>query len=77
MACRPGFDRYVGTFAAHAIGADVLADYDADLQKLGIPLGDRKRLLKAIAAQRQRDQELPRPAPLATRLDRPNAVSSR
>jgi class 3 adenylate cyclase/predicted ATPase len=50
-----GFDRYVETFTAHAIGADVLADLtDADLEKLVIPLGDRKRLLKAIAARIER-----------------------
>jgi class 3 adenylate cyclase/predicted ATPase len=47
-----GFGRYVETFAANAIGADVLADLsDTDLERLGIPLGDRKRLLKAIAAR--------------------------
>ena len=39
------------------IGADVLADLsDADLVELGIPLGDRKRLLKAIAALHEHGQ---------------------
>ena len=46
-----GLDRYAATFEASEIRADVLVDLtDADLQQLGIPLGDRKRLLKAIAS---------------------------
>jgi class 3 adenylate cyclase/tetratricopeptide (TPR) repeat protein len=46
-----GFARYEPTFAENAIDADVLADLtEADLEKLGIPLGDRKRLIKAIRA---------------------------
>ena len=63
-----GLDRYAETFAANAIGADVLADLsDADLEKPDIPLGDRKRLLKAIAARRQHGQELAEtPAPWST-----------
>src|SRR6516162_2864527 len=45
-----GLDRYEATFRDNAIDADVLADLtDGDLEKLGLPLGDRKRLLKAIA----------------------------
>jgi class 3 adenylate cyclase/tetratricopeptide (TPR) repeat protein len=44
-----GFERYEPLFAEHAIEADVLAELtEADLEKLQIPLGDRKRLLKAI-----------------------------
>src|SRR5580693_1920829 len=44
-----GFERYEPLFAEHAIDADVLAELtEADLEKLQIPLGDRKRLLKAI-----------------------------
>src|SRR5215468_9545117 len=46
-----GFARYETTFAENAIDADVLADLtEADLEKVGIPLGDRKRLIKAIQA---------------------------
>uniref|UniRef100_UPI00135A2929 adenylate/guanylate cyclase domain-containing protein n=1 Tax=Geminicoccus flavidas TaxID=2506407 RepID=UPI00135A2929 len=45
--------KYVEIFAANAVGLDVLPDLsDADLKELGIPLGDRKRLLKAAAALR-------------------------
>ena len=48
-----GLERYVEIFAANAVGADVLPDLtDADLRELHIPLGDRKRLLKAAAALR-------------------------
>jgi len=46
-----GLGQYGQTFRDNKIDADVLADLtDGDLEKLGIPLGDRKRLLKAIAA---------------------------
>jgi class 3 adenylate cyclase/predicted ATPase len=46
-----GLGRYEAAFRDNAIDADVLADLtDGDLEKLGLPLGDRKRLLKAIAA---------------------------
>ena len=52
-----GLGQYAATFVAHAIDLDVVADLtDADLVGLGIaPLGDRKRLLSAIAGvQRSR-----------------------
>jgi predicted ATPase/class 3 adenylate cyclase len=39
-------------FRANGIGPDVLADLDdADLKELGLNLGDRKRLLKALAGR--------------------------
>lgn len=45
-------DRYEAVFREHAIGCDVLRDLsEGDLEKLGIPLGDRKRLIKAIKAE--------------------------
>jgi class 3 adenylate cyclase len=45
-----GLERYEQTFGDNAIDAEVLpALTDADLEKLGILLGHRKRLLKAIA----------------------------
>jgi hypothetical protein len=38
-----GLERYEATFRAKAIDADALADLtDSDLEKLGLPLGDRK-----------------------------------
>ena len=45
-----GLGEYEGKFRDNRIDADVLADLtDGDLEKLGLPLGDRKRVLKAIA----------------------------
>ena len=46
-----GLGRYEDAFREAEIGPDVLPDLtDSDLEKLGVPLGDRKRLLKAIAS---------------------------
>ena len=47
-----GFERYAEAFAAQDITFDVLAELnDADLKELGVAtLGERKRLLKALAA---------------------------
>jgi class 3 adenylate cyclase/tetratricopeptide (TPR) repeat protein len=45
-----GLDQYEAAFRDNAIDMEVLADLtDGDLEKLGLPLGHRKRLLKAIA----------------------------
>jgi len=53
-----GFSKYLGLFAEHEIDLDVLPDLtDAEFEKLGIPLGDRKRLLKAIASLSDRPEE--------------------
>jgi class 3 adenylate cyclase len=42
--------QYEALFREHEIDADVLRDLvEADLEKIGVPLGHRKRLLKAIA----------------------------
>jgi class 3 adenylate cyclase/predicted ATPase len=46
-----GLERYEGVFHENAIGSDVLHELtDQDLEKLGVLLGDRRRLLRAIAA---------------------------
>ena len=46
-----GLGQYEANFRDNKIDVDVLADLTAgDLEKLGLPLGDRKRLLKAIAS---------------------------
>ncbi len=46
-----GLGRYADAFAESDIGFDILADLtEADLIQLGISLGDRKRLMRAIAA---------------------------
>jgi class 3 adenylate cyclase len=45
-----GLGQYESTFRAHDIDIDVLPDVtEADLEKIGLPLGGRKRLMKAIA----------------------------
>ena len=47
-AWRLGLGQYEAAFRGSAIGVDVLADLtDGDLEKVGLPLGDRKRLLRA------------------------------
>src|ERR1700730_1690043 len=45
-----GLGQYEGTFRESEIEADVLPELtEADLEKIGLPLGPRKRILKAIA----------------------------
>jgi class 3 adenylate cyclase/predicted ATPase len=45
-----GLDHYADLFSQQALNWDVLPDLtEVDLASLGIPLGDRKRLLKAIS----------------------------
>ena len=46
-----GLGHHAEAFAKSGVAGDVLRDLtDADLKELGLNLGDRKRLLKAIAA---------------------------
>jgi class 3 adenylate cyclase/tetratricopeptide (TPR) repeat protein len=46
-----GLGQYETAFIANAIGGDVLAELtEVDFEKMGIPLGDRKRLMRAISA---------------------------
>jgi len=46
-----GLAQYEAKFREHELDAEVLPEQtEADLQSLGIPLGHRKRLLKAIRA---------------------------
>ena len=66
-----GLSRYEEAFREAEIGPDVLPDLtDGDLEKLGVPLGDRKRLLKAIvsfgAAQMVAEPRGPSPTPSST-----------
>jgi class 3 adenylate cyclase len=45
-----GLEKYEPAFRENEIDADVLPELsELDLEKLGVPLGHRKRLLKAIA----------------------------
>src|SRR2546426_11770291 len=46
-----GLGQYAQVFAEQAVDIDVLPDLaEADLEKLGVALGHRKRMLRAIAA---------------------------
>ena len=46
-----GLRQYETAFVANAIDCDVLQELtEADFEKMGIPLGDRKRLMRAISA---------------------------
>src|SRR5580693_650084 len=48
---RVGLGQYEASFRAHEIDADVLPDLtEADLEKIGLPLGARKRLMRGIAS---------------------------
>jgi len=47
---RLGLGQYEAVFQQNEVEADVLPDLtEADLEKIGLPLGPRKRILKAIA----------------------------
>ena len=53
-----GLERCADLFEANAIDSEVLAELtEADLEKLGVLLGHRKKLLKAIASLREPAQE--------------------
>jgi class 3 adenylate cyclase len=58
-----GPGQYEALFREHEIDAGVLPDLtEADLEKIGVPLGHRKRLMRAIAALASN----PAPSPAAT-----------
>src|ERR1700674_4239232 len=65
-----GLSEYEPVFLENKIDAEVLSDLtDGDLSQLGVPLGHRKRLLKAIAAlgTTETAAKPPRPTPGASR----------
>ena len=50
VATEFGLERHKAAFCENAIDADILRDMtDHDLEKLGVLLGDRRRVLRAIA----------------------------
>ena len=65
-----GLDQYEATFRANEIDADVLPELtEIDLEKLGVPLGHRKRLLKAIAGLAAPEKLAPTSGPAPVRPD--------
>ena len=49
-----GLERYEPAFRENEIDAEVLPDLtESDLSALGLPIGPRRKLLKAIAALRE------------------------
>jgi class 3 adenylate cyclase len=74
-----GLERYEAAFRANAIDADVLCDLtDQDLEKLGVLLGHRRKLLRAIGAL---DDALapataPRAMPLLNARDQSSAAGA-
>ena len=67
-----GLQQYVQTFRDHAIDLEVLPELtDADLRALGVPLGHRRKLLKATAALSTVDRDAPsQPAAVKTKAER-------
>ena len=60
---RLGLGAYAETFAEQAIDGDTLAELsEPDLAQLGMPLGHRKRLLRAIAELKPQPQDTAAPA---------------
>lgn len=72
-----GLSRYAPVFQTHQIDVDVLPDLtDADLKELGIALGDRRRMLRAIAAARGGERPAAKPGARTT-MPRPSAAAER
>src|SRR5271157_4698287 len=67
-----GLEQYETLFRENDIDAEVLSDLtDGDLEKIGVSLGRRKRLLKAVAALAR-----PPPAPQAAATPIPAVIDA-
>ena len=67
-----GLERYNAAFRENAIDTDVLRDLtDQDLEKLGVLLGDRRRLLRAIAVSDDGSAAASSPAPVKSPVTMP------
>src|SRR6202158_3559409 len=61
-----GLGQYEALFRENEIDAEVLPELtDGDLEKIGVPLGHRKRLLKAIASLGSTETAVKPAAPVA------------
>jgi predicted ATPase/class 3 adenylate cyclase len=70
-----GLGQYEALFRASEIDADILPELtDVDLEKLGVPLGHRKRLLKAISGLAAPETS---PAPSASTGAKPHDAAER
>ena len=74
-----GLEKYEAAFRDIAVGTDILRDLtDQDLKDLGVVLGDRRRILRAIAALAREPIAQPAtvvpPAPSGSVLARWNAL---
>src|ERR1700741_3113524 len=57
-----GLERFEGVFRENEIDAEVLPDLtEADLEKLEVPLGPRKRILRAISDLKNLGKSAPSP----------------
>ena len=72
-----GMGQYAQSFAANDIDFDVLPDLtEAELERLGVSLGHRKRLRRAITALTSTASRIPR-RQRRPRSSKPNAGRSR
>jgi SAM domain (Sterile alpha motif) len=69
-----GLERYTSTFLDAEVTPDVLPELTkADLEKLGLPLGPRKKLLRAIASLgsgHRGDPAVPNGSPQSVKMNR-------
>ena len=73
-----GLGQYEALFREHEIDADVLPDLtEADLEKIGVPLGHRKRLMRAIAVLASNEAPPPARNPAAAAPSLPSIAISR
>jgi class 3 adenylate cyclase/tetratricopeptide (TPR) repeat protein len=73
-----GLSEYGDRFHANAIDASVLAELtEQDLRELEIPLGHRRKILRAIATLRQPEQPSPSPNAAASPKDAPGEGAQR
>src|SRR5918995_1388850 len=74
---RLGLDKYIETFIANEIDRDALRHLsDNDLKEMGLPIGPRRKILAAIAAQADVTDRQTRPA-AAPVLAAPRAQAER
>ena len=65
-----GLSQYAKTFARNDIDLEVLPDLsDDDLRDLGLTLGHRRKLLKAVAALPAEKEHAPAPTPARSKVE--------